>query len=68
MFFLAKLRHEQRLGRREAIEAFQLFLPDNEGRYPWDPGCKVSQSQPPLFEPFHEAQLKRGPLAAVMRI
>lgn len=67
MFFLTKLRHE-RTGRREAVEAYQLFLPDNEGRYPWDAGCKVVQSHPPLFNPFDPADLKRGPLAALMRM
>ncbi|WP_337186897.1 DUF4262 domain-containing protein [Phenylobacterium sp.] len=68
VFFLAKLRHEHRTGRREAIETYQLFLPDNEGRYPWDAGCRVRESQPLLFEPFDPAQLKRGPLAALMRM
>jgi hypothetical protein len=68
MFFLTKLRHERRTGRREALEAYQLFLPDDEDRYPWDPGCKVRESQPLLFQPFDPEQLKRGPLAALMRM
>ena len=68
VFFLAKLRHEHRTGRREAIETYQLFLPDHDGRYPWDPGCKVRESQPLLFEPFDPTQLERGPLAALMRM
>ena len=68
MFFLTKLRHERRTGRREAVEAYQLFLPDDDGRYPWDPGCKVAKSQPLLFQPFDPDQLKRGPLAALMRM
>lgn len=68
MFFLTKLRHERRAGRREAVEAYQLFLPDDGGRYPWDPGCKVRETQPLLFEPFDPEQLKRGPLAALMRM
>ena len=68
MFFLTKLRHERRTGRREAVEAYQLFLPDDEGRYPWDAGCKVRESQPLLCQPHDPEQLKRGPLAALMRM
>lgn len=68
MFFLAKLRHEQRTGKREAVEAYQLFLPDDQDRYPWHAGCRVAAGQPPLFEPFDPEQLKRGPLAALMRM
>lgn len=70
MFFLAKLRHETLTGRREAVEAFQAFLPDRAGRYPWEAGCDKDfrGTQPPLFEPFDPAQLKRGPLAALMRV
>lgn len=70
MFFLTKLRHEHRTGRREAVESYQLFLPDDADRYPWEPECAedVRDSQPLLFEPFDPAQLKRGPLAALMRM
>jgi hypothetical protein len=70
VFFLTKLRHERRTGRREAIRAFQLFLPDPAGRYPWEPGCAkmMRDAQPLLFQPFDPAQLKRGPLAALMRM
>ena len=68
VFFLTKLRNERRTGQREAVEVFQLFLSDDGGRYPWDPDCKVAQSQPPLFQPFDEAQLTRGPLSALMRM
>lgn len=68
MFFLSKLRRERRTGKRDAVEAYQLFLSDDQNRYPWDPGCKVAQSQPRLFQPFDEAQLRRGPLAALMRM
>jgi len=54
MFFLAKLRHERLTGRREATEAYQLFLSDDADRYPWDPGCAkgVRDAQPLLFEPL----------------
>lgn len=70
LFFLTKLRRERRDGSRDAVEAFQLFLPDNEGHYPWEDGCAkgVRETQPLLFEPFDPAQCKRGPLAALMRI
>ncbi len=70
VFRLAKLRHEKKIGRREAVEAYQLFLPDNEGRYPWEPGCAsgVRDVQPLLFEPFDPNRPKRGPLAALMRM
>lgn len=69
VFRLAKLRHEQRIGRREAVEAYQLFLPDNDGRYPWEPGCatEMRDLQPLLFEPF-DPNAKRGPLATLMRM
>lgn len=69
-FRLAKLRHEQRLGRREAVEAYQLVVPDGEGRYPWDPACakSVRDVQPLLFEPFDPNPPKRGPLATLMRM
>jgi hypothetical protein len=69
VFRLAKLRHQQRIGRREAVEAYQLFLPDDEGRYPWDAGCPaaVRDVQPLLFEPF-DPNPKRGPLATLMRM
>jgi hypothetical protein len=70
VFRLAKLRHERRSGRREALTAYQLFLPDHDGRYPWESDCHeiMRNMQPLLFEPFSEAQLKRGPLAALMRM
>ena len=70
VFFLSKLRRERLSGRREAIEAYQLFLPDREGRYPWEPGCHAANrdAQPLLFSPFDPDQLKRGPLAALMRM
>lgn len=70
MFFLTKLRHQQRTGRREALEAYQLFLADDQDRYPWEPGCArgVRDCQPLLFEPHDPEQLKRGPLAALMRM
>lgn len=69
VFRLAKLRHAQRIGRREAVEAYQLFLPDGAGRYPWEPGCAsvICDAQPLLFEPL-DLNLKRGPLARLMRM
>jgi hypothetical protein len=69
LFFLTKLRHELRTGRREALDAYQLFLPDNAGRYPWEPGCAdmLRRTQPLLFEPFNGEELRSGPLAALMR-
>jgi hypothetical protein len=70
VFRLAKLRHERRSGRREALDAYQLFLPDHDGHYPWEPGCHeiMRNMQPLLFEPLSEEQLRRGPLAALMRL
>lgn len=70
VFFLAKLRRERRSGRREAVEAYQLFLPDRQGRYPWEPGCHKANrdAQPLLYQPLDPAQLERGPLAALMRM
>ena len=70
VFFLTKLRHERRTRKREALEAYQLFLPDHAGRYPWEDGCAdlVRAAQPLLFEPFDPEQLRRGPLAALMRM
>lgn len=68
VFRLAKLRHERRLGRREAIDAYQLFMPDNSGRYPWEPGCDkiMRDTQPLLFEPFNDHPPRTGPLARLM--
>lgn len=67
---LAKLRHEVLSGRRQAVETYQLFLPDDAGRYPWETGCDrgFALTQPPLFQPFDWAQRERGPLAALMRM
>ncbi|MEW5687450.1 MAG: DUF4262 domain-containing protein [Pseudomonadota bacterium] len=67
---LSKLRHEALTGRREAVESYQLFLPDNAGRYPWEPDCEKSvvAAQPQLFKPFEQTQRERGPLAALMRM
>ncbi|PZQ64595.1 MAG: hypothetical protein DI570_04880 [Phenylobacterium zucineum] len=67
---LSKLRHETLTGRREAVETYQIFLPDEAGRYPWEPGClkSVAASQPPLYQPFDWDQGQRGPLAALMRM
>jgi hypothetical protein len=68
VFRLAKLRHEKRMGRREALAAYQFFIPDSSGRYPWEPSCAsdVKSCQPLLFEPFD--MNARGPLAALMRM
>lgn len=70
VFRLAKLRHEKQVGRREAVEAYQAFLPDDAGRYPWEPECRagVRDCQPLLFEPFKADPPKRGPLATLMRM
>jgi hypothetical protein len=70
VFRLAKLRHERRTGRREALTAYQLFLPDHDGLYPWESGCHeiMRNMQPLLFEPFNEKQPRGGPLAALMRM
>jgi hypothetical protein len=67
---LSKLRHEQLVGRREAVETYQLFLPDEADLYPWEPGCQKSviDNQPLLFQPFDRDQGKRGALAALMRM
>ena len=69
VFRLAKLRHEQKVGRREAVDAYQLFLPDHAGRYPWEPGCDkiMRDMQPLLFEPFTPHPPKIGPLARIIR-
>lgn len=69
-FFVTKMRRERRTGRREAVKAYQIFLPDRAGRYPWDRGCDrtMIDLQPPLFQAFDERQLRRGPLSALMRI
>ncbi|WP_293676149.1 DUF4262 domain-containing protein [uncultured Phenylobacterium sp.] len=70
VFFLTKLWHERRRGRCEAVAAYQLFLPDRNGRYPWEPECHKANrdSQPLLFQPFVPEQMRRGPLAALMRM
>jgi len=70
VFRLAKLRHEQRIGRREAVEAYQIFVPDDAGRYPWEPDCTpaVRDVQPLLFEAFDPNPPKRGALATLMRM
>ena len=51
---LAKEHAEAQAGRRVDVEAYQLFLPDNEGRYPWEEGCLpgVKDMQPLLFNPL----------------
>lgn len=70
VFRLAKLRHEARIGRREAVAAYQAFIPDDQERYPWEPGCHpgVRDCQPLLFEPFDPHTPKRGPLATLTRM
>lgn len=67
---LSKLRHEVLTGRREAVETYQLVMPDDAGVYPWEPGCQknVVNAQPPLFRRFDPAQRARGPLASLMRM
>lgn len=69
VFRLAKLRHERKAGRAEAVDAYQLFLPDHAGRYPWEPGCDkiMCDMQAPLFEPFNARPPKGGALAKIMR-
>lgn len=68
VFRLAKLRHHKRLGRREPVAAYQLFMPDHNGRYPWEPGCHkiMRNTQPLLFKPLNEAPPRTGPLARLM--
>ena len=40
-------------GFTDPLAAYQLVWPDEEGRFPWDPGCSAScrRLQPLLFEP-----------------
>lgn len=70
VFRLAKLRHEAKVGRREPLDAYQAFVPDDAGRYPWEPDCRpgVRDCQPLLFEPFDPNPPKRGPLATLRRM
>jgi hypothetical protein len=53
-FYLTKQYYEQRTGQREAVDAFQIFLPDTSGLFPWEVGCaeEVRRAQPRLFLPF----------------
>jgi hypothetical protein len=55
VLLLMKQRVERLTGGREFPETYQLFLPDRNGKYPWDHGCdrSVAAVQPMLFEPFH---------------
>ncbi len=58
-FDVAKRIREQRTGERVAVEAFQMFIPDAAGLYPWEPGCdrEVRAFQPMLFLPFDPGQI-----------
>ncbi|MBI1199390.1 MAG: DUF4262 domain-containing protein [Phenylobacterium sp.] len=53
-FYFTKWYYESRASRREPVECFQLFSPDNAGRFPWEDGCSegVRRCQPQLFRPF----------------
>lgn len=64
-FYLTKRYYEQQTGRREAIDAYQIFLPDRNGRYPWEEGCieGARDSQPRLFLPFDPHLPAAGALA-----
>ncbi|MFL5295848.1 MAG: DUF4262 domain-containing protein [Phenylobacterium sp.] len=50
----AKAHAEVKAGRRVDIDAYQLFLSDEAGRYPWDAGCDrgMRDMQPLLFLPL----------------
>jgi hypothetical protein len=63
-FYFAKWYYEQRTGRRDPVECYQLFLPDRAGRYPWEAGCLdgVRRCQPQLFRPFDPGATGGGAL------
>lgn len=65
-FYLAKEIREERTGRREAFPAYQLFVPDDDGRYPWEDGCDklFADAQPQLFLPLDVEPTTRRLLAA----
>ena len=67
---LAKQHAEFQAGRRVDIEAYQFFLPDAAGRYPWDEGCqaRMRDMQPLLFLPLEDAGLARNLLAGSGRV
>lgn len=64
-FRVTKDHYERQTGKREAIPAFQIFLPDNAGRYPWEADCAegVRSAQPRLFLPFDPDLPAGGALA-----
>ena len=62
---LAKSHAEANAGHRVDIEAYQFFLADRDGRYPWDNDCLpiVRDSQPLLYLPLDEDNFPPRPLA-----
>jgi len=65
-FYVAKEIRQERTGKREAFPAYQLIVPDDAGRYPWDAGCdpEYADVQPQLFLPLDEEPNTRRVLAA----
>jgi len=60
---LAKWRRFERTGQAVGLEAFQMVLPDGEGRLPWQEGYdeRLRPRQPALWLPFESGE---PPLAA----
>ncbi len=69
-FHLAKEVREGRTGNREPVEAFQMFIPDLSGLYPWEAGCdrEMHDLQPMLFLPFDPARPPIRELAGRRRL
>jgi hypothetical protein len=64
-FYLTKRYYEQRTGERKAVDAFQIFIPEPSGRFPWEAGFpeELRRVQPRLFLPFDPEQPLGGALA-----
>lgn len=67
LFLLNKFRRRVMTGRRDAVDAYQLFLPDLSGRFPWEPGSKGANRQPSLFRPVDPRDVRRGRLPGMPR-
>jgi hypothetical protein len=63
---LAQERYRRKTGNLQGFRAFQIVLPDREGRLPWEPGHDedARRLQPQLYDPPPDQEQAATPVSS----